>query len=75
MHHYENVIRRFGFETYEWLKSMGVSHRMMGALQNPREREFYRIRSKLGKSVGQIPPEHHETVLSWFEEHFPGDDE
>jgi len=69
------IIEKFGLKTYEWLKGLGVSHRMMQELQSPERRKFYRIRSQLGKSVGQIPPEHHETVLNWFEEHFPGDDE
>ena len=72
---YWTIIEKFGIEVYEWLKSLGVSHRMMEALQNPNMRKYYRTRMALGKSVGEVPPEHHETVLNWFEEHFPGDNE
>ncbi len=55
-------------KTYGWLKSMGVSHALMERLAKQEGIEFYRMRQALGKSVGEVPPEHQETVLRWFEE-------
>lgn len=54
---------------YERLKSMGVSHGMMKAMESDQGRTiaFYKERVFLGKSLGEVPTEHQKEVLDFFE--------
>jgi len=65
------IVSLDGGKTYFWLKSLGVTHRMMRELSSPGGLNFYKNRHLLGKSVGQVPPENIEVVLKWFEKNGP----